>query len=266
MPEGDTIWRAARRIRDSLQGRVIESAGSTAGPALAARVEGAALEEVETRGKHLLLHMSNGSSVHTHLGMQGRWRATRVRRPLSPASAGAVLVPKWLFLETGNTRVICEHAAVIEALSRNDLRAHRVLRDLGPDVLVPSELDTDSAVARTKLFPAATIGELLLDQRVIAGIGNIYRCETLFVCGVDPATPLGAVNDALLHKIVDTASRLMISNLDQRSPNWVYKRAGLACRRCATTILSARLGAHNPRTVYWCPHCQPAWNAAPRPT
>lgn len=266
MPEGDTIWRAARRIRESLQGRVIESAGSTAGPALAARVEGAALEEVETRGKHLLLHTSTGLSVHTHLGMQGRWRTTRARRPLSPAAAGAVLVPKWLFLEAGGTRVICEHAAVIEALPRGDLRTHPVLRELGPDILGPSEVEHDATVARARASRAVTIGELLLDQRVVAGIGNIYRCETLFVCGVDPATPVGGFDDARLRTIVETASRLMISNLGQRSPSWVYKRAGLPCRRCGTRILSARLGAHNSRTVYWCPYCQPAWQVAPRST
>lgn len=262
MPEGDTIWRAARGIAESLRGRMIERAGSSAGPAVASRVEGATLDDVETRGKHLLLYLSNGTVVHTHLGMQGRWRVNRARRPMSVASAGGVLEPKWLFVEAGETRAVCEHAAVIEALAGRDLHLHPVLRGLGPDVLVPSDLDPAKTVARARLSPTATIGELLLDQRVVAGIGNIYRCETLFVCGADPATPTDRIDDGGLRRIIDTASRLMMSNLERRSAQWVYKRGGLPCKRCGTRILSARLGVEKPRTVYWCPHCQPTWEQA----
>lgn len=262
MPEGDTIWRAARRISESLRGRMIEGAGSSAGPGVAARIEGATLDEVETRGKHLLLHLSNGTAIHTHLGMNGRWRVTRARRPMSVAMAGGVLQPKWMFLEAAEARAVCEHAAVIEALASRDLHLHPVLRGLGPDVLVPVDLEPDVPVARARASRTTTIGELLLDQRVVAGIGNIYRCETLFVCGVDPATPTARIDDDGLKRIIDTASRLMTSNLERRSAQWVYKRAGLACKRCGTRILSTRLGRENSRTVYWCPHCQPAWDKA----
>lgn len=257
MPEGDTIWRAAKRIRDGLQGAVIEAAGSSAGPGVATTLEGSIVDGVDSRGKHLLIHFDNGATLHTHLGMQGRWRLARVSHRMTHEKAGAVLFPKWLFMESGPTRAICEHAAVVELLSRGDLARHPVLRGLGPDVLVPDELGSRDPVARARGSAGPTVGELLLDQRVVAGVGNIYRCETLFVCGVDPFIPVRDLDDDELLKIVGTASRLMTSSLKRRHPPWVYRRAGLACRRCGTLIRSAALGAANPRTVYWCPGCQP---------
>ena len=257
MPEGDTIWRAAQRVRAALEGRVIEAAASSARTGLADRVEGTTVQAVESRGKHLLVHLGNGATLHTHLGMQGRWRVTRVRQPLTSEQAGAILHPKWLFLESSTTRAVCERAAVIELLARKDLQSHPALRGLGPDILVRRELEDSDPVARARASPTPTVGELLLDQHVVAGIGNIYRCETLFVCGINPFTPVPALQDAELLKVVDAASRLMTSNLERRKQVWVYRRAGLACRRCGTRIRSVVLGARNPRTVYWCPHCQP---------
>ena len=257
LPEGDTIWRAAQRVRTALEGRVVDAAASSARTGLADRVKGATVEAVESRGKHLLVHFGNGATLHTHLGMQGRWRVTRIRQPMTSQQAEAVLSPKWLFLESSTTRAVCERAAVIELLARRDLQAHPVLRGLGPDILVAGELDDRDPVSRARASLSPTVGELLLDQRVVAGIGNIYRCETLFICGVNPFTRVSALQDAELLKVVDAASRLMTSSLERRHQMWVYRRAGLACRRCGTRIRSVVLGARNPRTVYWCPHCQP---------
>ena len=257
LPEGDTIWRAAQRVRAALEGRVIDAAASSTRTGLADRVKGASVEAVESRGKHLLVHFGNGATLHTHLGMQGRWRVARVRQPMTSRQAGAVLSPKWLFLESSTARAVCEHAAVIELLARKDLHAHPVLRHLGPDILVPGELEDLEPVSRARASSSPTVGELLLDQRVVAGIGNIYRCETLFICGINPSTRVSALGDAELLKLVDAASRLMTSSLERRHQVWVYRRAGLACRRCGTRIRSAMLGARNPRTAYWCPHCQP---------
>lgn len=265
MPEGDTIWRAAERIRRALQGRVVEAAASSAVPSLGEGVRGSRLEEVDSRGKHLLLHFANGLTVHSHLGMQGRWRVTVARQAMTPEQAGAVLAPKWLFLESGTTRAVCERAPVIELLSRPDLDRHPVLKVLGPDVLVRSEMLTGHPVNRARMSGSSTVGELLLNQRVLAGIGNIYRNETLFVCGVNPFTEVSALDDEELMRVMDTASRLMTSSLKRRQQPWVYRRAGLACRRCGELIRSAALGASNRRTVYWCPHCQPQTGGAGSP-
>ena len=262
MPEGDTIWRAAVRVRDALEGLTIDAAGSSAYPLVGERLEGAAVEEVESRGKHLLVHFDNGLSLHTHLGMQGRWRVAQARRPMTVTVAAAVLVPKWLFLQSGNRRAVCEHAAVIELLARRDLPLHPVLRSLGPDLLVPAEIEGNDPVIRARGVGHATLGELLLDQRVAAGIGNIWRCETLFVCGENPFTAVAAVDDVRLRRMLTVASRLMTSSLDRRPQMWVYRRAGLPCRRCGARIMSARVGVRNPRTAYWCPRCQPERAAA----
>lgn len=258
MPEGDTIWRAARRIRDAMAGRVILAAGSTSSAALGDRVVGATLEAVESRGKHLLLHTSAGATVHTHLGMNGRWSVTAARSPMSVQRAAAVLSPKWVFIECESSRAVCERAAVVEVLRSRDLAMHPVLRSLGPDVLAAGGIDDEDAVRRARSASVATIGELLLDQRVVAGVGNIWRCETLFVCGVDPVTSVATLDDPALGRILGTASRLMTANREGRSRLWVYRRSGLPCLRCGTAVRSAPLGAANPRTVYWCPHCQPA--------
>lgn len=262
MPEGDTIWRAAMRVRDALQGMTIDAAASSVSPRVGERLEGATVDGVESRGKHLLVHFDNGSSLHTHLGMQGRWRVSGVRRPMTRSAAAAVLVPKWAFLQSGDARAVCEHAAVIELLARRELAVHPVLRALGPDVLAPGEIERDDPVTRARRTAHATVGELLLDQRVTAGIGNIWRCETLFVCGLSPYTAVAAVDDSRLREIISVAPRLMTSSLDHRPQLWVYRRAGLPCRRCGTRIMSAGIGARNPRTAYWCPRCQPERTAA----
>lgn len=240
-----------------MAGRVITAAASSSSAALRDRIVGASLDSVESRGKHLLLHTSTGTTLHTHLGMQGRWRVTAARSPMSVQLAAAVLSPRWLFLECDGTRAVCERAAVVEVLKSRDLALHPVLRSLGPDVLAPGGIGGKDAVPRARASSQATIGELLLDQRVIAGVGNIWRCETLFVCGVHPMTPVKKLDDAELGRILDAASRLMTANREGRARLWVHRRAGLPCLRCGTAVRSAPLGAPNPRTVYWCPDCQP---------
>ena len=258
MPEGDTIWRAARRIREAMAGRVIVAAASSSSASLGDRVVGSSLESVESRGKHLLLHTSAGTTVHTHLGMNGRWRVTAANASMDVQRAAAVLAPKWVFIECDGSRAVCERAAVVQVLRRRDLALHPVLRSLGPDVLASGGIAGKDAVPRARAAAQATIGELLLDQRVVAGVGNIWRCETLFVCGTDPATPVANLDDTELGGILGTASRLMTANREGRSRLWVYRRSGLPCLRCGTAVRSAPLGGTNPRTVYWCPHCQAA--------
>jgi endonuclease VIII len=166
---------------------------------------------------------------------------------------------------------VCFNAPVIELLATSGERAHPALAALGQDLLGTDPLDLAALPSRARSVAeeAPTIGELLLDQRLVAGIGNIYRCESLFVCGTDPWTPVAALADTDLARLVTTAARLLRVNatgrrgapwaraFDARPDRpWVYRRAGLPCRRCGGVIRSAPLG-RQPRTVYWCPTCQP---------
>jgi endonuclease VIII len=260
VPEGDTIWRTARTLQAWLAGRTITAARSTKIGDGLQRLIGATVGAVEARGKHLLLRADNGLVVHTHMRMTGSWHvygaADRWRRPASQA----VLV-----LEAGDHLAVCFNAPVVELLGPRDELVHPVLRRLGPDVLVePIDLPDISRRAAT-LDPATTVGELLLDQRVVSGIGNIYRSESLFVAGLHPDTAVGAIDDDTLHTLVQTAARLMRPNLGQVGRDfgggadrpYVYDRAGRPCRRCGARIKVARHG-RDARTVWWCPTCQPA--------
>ena len=174
-----------------------------------------------------------------------------------------------LVIETGARLAVCFNAPVIELLSDAEERSHRSLARLGPDVLRPDTLDPAVVHerARSRAEASPTIGELLLDQQVVAGIGNIYRCEALFACRTNPRLASADVDDALLDRLVATASRLMVANARTASWSrsfdgaadqpWVYGRRDQPCRRCATPIAREILG-HQARSVYWCPGCQPA--------
>lgn len=219
---------------------------------------------MEARAKHLLIRCSGGLVLHTHMQMTGSWHVyptgERWRKPARQAR---------IVLESGSRLAVCFNAPVIELLSERDLRSHPVLRRLGPDVLIPESLEPSvvGSRARQRASQSPTIGELLLDQQVVSGIGNIYRCESLFLCRLDPTTLVDALGELQLMKVVTTASRLMQSNAFEGSAfnrsfegatqqPWVYGRAGHPCRRCRTPIRRMVLG-RQARTVYWCPGCQP---------
>jgi endonuclease-8 len=250
VPEGDTIYRTAVSLRRWLGGREITSARSRVLGPMASRLVGANLDAVEAKGKHLLMRFSSGDVLHTHMRMNGTWHVypagERWRRPADEAR---------LVLEAGDRVAVCFNAPVIELLAAREERVHPGLRDLGPDVLVdPVDLDEVRRRAATRP-PAITVGELLLDQRVVSGIGNIWRCETLFACRVNPWTPVAEVGD--LDHLIRTASRLMQGTIGKAPPSRraVYRRTGRPCPRCRTPITSTPLG-DPPRTVYWCPTCQ----------
>ena len=252
MPEGDTILRAARSLRAWLEGRRIIAARS---PVLGTRAEalvGRTVTGVEARGKHLLIRLDDDSSLHTHMKMTGSWHVypagERWRRPASQAR---------LVLDVEGGRVaVCFNAPVVELLSVADELLHPSLRGLGPDVLA-TDLDLGGVRRRARALPPDTpIGDALLDQRVVAGIGNIYRCDALFVRHVHPSTPLAALDDTELDAIVTVAAELMQANVAAgRHEPWVHGRAGRPCRRCGTAVKALRQGA-NARTAYWCPACQ----------
>jgi endonuclease VIII len=275
VPEGDTIFRTATTLRRWLVGRQV-TAVRVGGPGIpAGRLVGATVDAVESQGKHLLIRLSSGDTLRTHMRMTGSWHVygagERWRKPEYQAR---------LVLECGDRVAVCFNAPVIEVLATREESVHPALAGLGQDLLGrdPLNLAVLPARARAAAEDAPTIGELLLDQRVVAGIGNIYRCESLFVCGTDPWTAVAAVPDEVLAQLVTTAARLLRANatgtrgtpwaraFDGRPDRpWVYRRAGLPCRRCGTIIRSAPLG-RQPRTVYWCPTCQPRRAGAPSGT
>ncbi|MBA3655058.1 MAG: Fpg/Nei family DNA glycosylase [Actinobacteria bacterium] len=249
MPEGDTIFRAATSLRKWLVGRPVTAASSLKVPV--ERLVGDEVEAVEARGKHLLIRFAGGLTLHTHMRMTGAWHVYRAgekwRKPRH--LAGVVL-------ECGDRVAVCFSAPVVELLPTRTEVLHPVLAGLGPDIL-SAPVDVDEVLRRAGGQPAdVPIGDLLLDQQVVAGIGNIWRCEALFVCRVHPATAHPATD---LAELVRTASRLMQAHarLGATYRPQIYGRSGRPCLRCRTPIESARAGRHA-RTAYWCPRCQPS--------
>jgi len=210
---------------------------------------GRTVEGVEAKAKHLLIRFSGGVTLHTHMQMEGAWHVysagDRWRKPGWQAR---------VVLEAGDRVAVCFNAPTVELLTERDEAAHASIANLGPDVLKPP-VDLDEVRRRAATRPtASTIGELLLDQGVVSGIGNIYRCEALFLCRTHPKTPWPQAD---LDELVRTASRIMSAQLapGTRYQPWVYGRA--RCRRCGTAIQTETYGAF-PRRAHWCPKCQPA--------
>jgi endonuclease VIII len=268
VPEGDTIHRTAATLRAAVGGAVLRgfSAPRLPGPLPAA---GATIGPVEARGKHLLVGFSATPGreplvLHTHMRMTGSWHTYAHGQPWQRGEGTARVV-----LTTDDVVAVCFRAPVVEVLDVPSLRRHPVLRRLGPDLTVPG-VDLDEVVARMERLAMAdtTVGEVLLDQRVACGIGNVYRSEVCFLHGVDPDTPLGHVDRATRRALVATAADLLVANVSRTwrttvpgaaaGTLWVYGRDGRPCRRCGTTIERSRLGDDN-RVVHRCPTCQPPW-------
>ena len=259
MPEGDTILRSARALHAWLAGREITAARSVRARVPPERLVGRRVERVEARAKHLLVHLDSGEVLHTHLRMDGSWHVystgDRWRKPGWQAR---------LVLEAGERVAVCFNAPVVELLTAADLAAHPSISALGPDVLV-EPLDLGEVRRRAATRPAdLAVGELLLDQRVVSGIGNIYRCESLHACRVDPWAPWLPLGGDGLDRLVTAAARLMraaVAPGGGRVRPAVYGRAGRPCPRCATLVRCAPLG-RQPRDVWWCPGCQRAAGSA----
>lgn len=254
MPEGDTIHRTAARLGAALgDGRLTRFA--TPRPMPGPRPEpGDRAESVEARGKHLLIRFTGGATLHTHLGMHGSWRVSSPGDPPRGAHVRAVV-------ETAAAHALCVRPSVIELLDDAGVRRHPVLRALGPDLCDP---DPDLAAALDRmaaLDPSTPVGVALLDQRVAAGIGNVYRSEVLWLCGADPFAPLAEVPHEARAALLRTAHDQLRRNLGpgpRRTVDGglaVYDRAGRPCRRCGARVAVRRLGEHA-RATWWCPACQ----------
>lgn len=257
MPEGDTLFRTAQGLRPYLVGRDILSARAHGpGPVpQIQRVVGKRVDAVEAQGKNLLIRFDGGLELRTHLRMNGSWHryrpGERWRRPPGRAR---------LVLEVDGAVAVCFDAPVVELFETRAERLHPSLSRLGPDLLSP---EFDAAEAHRRLRAperrSMSISAALLDQRALAGIGNIWRNETLFAERVDPFVRVPDLDDATLERLITTARRLLVDSArvaPGRATTRVYRRAGRPCPRCGTAIRSAPLSAEVPRTTYWCPTCQ----------
>ncbi|HEV2140518.1 MAG TPA: DNA-formamidopyrimidine glycosylase family protein [Candidatus Dormibacteraeota bacterium] len=249
MPEGDTIFRTAERLRAALQGKRVVSAR----PDQFKRLAGTTVSDVQPVGKHLMIRFDNGLALHTHMRMRGSWQVY----PRGQKAAG----PAWqlkAILETDDMVAACFAAPVVELI--RDESSH--IGHLGPDIL-GAEWDVQLVVRRARSLGEAAIGEVVLDQRVTAGIGNVYRCESLWQRKLNPWKPVDQLTDDELASLFEVARQAMLANLGggprRRFPGYgkgaVHGRGGLPCPRCGTRIKVRALGEHA-RLVYWCPECQ----------
>jgi endonuclease-8 len=245
MPEGDSVHRHAARLAPLLVGEEVEQVlrRGLPQPALA----GAVVLSVEARGKHLLVTTDRRAVLHVHLGINGGWRV------LERAAAGAEVARADLALLTAS-RALLARARTVEILQQAFARAHPRLRALGPDLL-GAEPDWAEVVRRARARGERPVGELLLDQTVAAGIGNIWRNEALFREGLHPDTPLSALDDAALERLYRTALALLRRGLAGRGPKAVYRRRGQPCAACGAPIEGRQTGEQL-RQIFWCPRCQ----------
>ena len=282
MPEGDTIFRAAATQHAVLAGRrvlAVETVVPQVRRLVPERLVGQTVERVEARGKHLLHWFApSGLALHTHMRMTGSWhtypKGARWRKPRHLAR----LVLR-VDGQQGPVDAVAFSVPVVELLTADQVARHRAIAALGPDPLAggpAGAVDLAEAGRRLVALTDRPIGVALLDQRVLAGVGNVYKNEVLFIHGVDPWTPVAEVPEDTRAALLATASQLLKANIAKGGPSrittrpaalvaragaragdavFVYGRAGRPCPRCGTTIRSAALGDHA-RITFWCPSCQ----------
>lgn len=276
MPEGDTIFRTARTLERALAGHEVTRFESVF-PQLTRLhqdhpITGRTVDRVESVGKHLLMHFSGGTILRTHMRMNGSWHIYRPgERWQRPAFDMRIVIGTAAFV------AVAFNVTVAEFETTRSLALDSAVSKLGPDLLSPS-FDAEQAIAniRAQAHASEPINEVLLNQRVMAGVGNVFKSEVLFVTRVDPFAPVSALSDDTVKEIVETARTLLRANVAEMSPNaivtyhgfrsttgrrdptarlWVYGRARQPCRRCGTPIAISKEG-DDARLTYWCPICQ----------
>ncbi|RLP98735.1 DNA-formamidopyrimidine glycosylase family protein [Micromonospora sp. CV4] len=269
MPEGDTVWNTARVLHRALAGARLTGSDFRVPQLATTDLTGWTVRASASRGKHLLLRLTAPAggahwTLHSHLRMDGAWRAYAPGERWSGRPAHLIRV----VLRSPGAVAVGYHLhelALVPTAEEDGLVGH-----LGPDLLGP-DWDPAEAVRRLAAHPEETIGEALLDQRNLAGVGNLYKCEVLFLRGVSPWTPVRAVPD--LAGTVALAQRLLAANrgrwtqsttgsLHRGQTSYVYGRRAQPCRRCGTAIRKQEMGE---RVTYWCPVCQPEHPGAPPP-
>lgn len=275
MPEGDTIFKAARTLNRALAGKRVTRFESVF-PHLTrihddTPITGRHVEAVRSSGKHLLMQFSGDLLLRTHMRMNGSWHIYRPGEAWQrPGHAMRVIVGTEDFVAVGFD------IPVAEMLTSRDLVRHRELRRLGPDLL-DDNFDAGEAARRIHERSADQIADVLLNQRVLAGIGNVYKSEVLFACGVSPFAPVSALTATEIQMLVTTAHKFLRANVtgglaamttysgfrrttgrsDPHERLWVYGRAGDPCRRCGSPI-QIRAQGRDARLTYWCSTCQPS--------
>lgn len=260
MPEGDTITKLARFLDQALAGQSIQALrlhpafGASAGPAQ--------VERVSAQGKHLYIALDNGRLLRSHLGLYGSWHRYRSGEPWRrPRRQASILV------QAAEWDYVCFNAKQAEWLEQGGFRLADQQHRLGID-LISEQIEPAALLARARqlLSPATLMVDVLLDQRLAAGIGNVYKSELLFLQRYSPLATLGSVSDETLVGFYQQAAELLKANLgggprttrfaqDRRGHLWVYGRRDLSCLRCDTPIRRSILGAQ-PRSTYWCESCQ----------
>ncbi|MGI8579700.1 MAG: Fpg/Nei family DNA glycosylase [Solirubrobacteraceae bacterium] len=270
MPEGDTLHYAANRIRPVLLGHAPDEIETPhrrfTHDRWPERLSGRTVTSVDAHGKHLFLRFDGDLTLHSHLRMTGSWGVYRAgqRWRRSPRRA-------WLVLRAGGHEVVEFDGPVLELMTEGRTRFDQRLAALGPDI-VREDFDPERFIARLREDdPTRGIGDALLDQRNVAGFGNVWKAEACFLAEVDPWRPVGSTTDEEARRIVDLAQPLMrlsaerggrIVTVEPERPlargerrYFVYERDGLPCRRCGTLVRSRGQGDDN-RTTFWCPGCQ----------
>ncbi len=267
MPEGDTIHRAARTLHRALAGEVITRFESVF-PRLT-RVDyesplaGRTVERVTAAGKHLLMEFSGDLHLRTHMRMNGSWHIYRPGERWRMRRSDMRIV-----LETANWVAVAFNVPVAEFHDSRSLARQEDLAQIGPD-LIGAEFDLEEAMRRIRARPDEAIADVILNQRVVAGIGNEYKSELLFMTNINPFTHVGELADERLMRLLETARKVMVANVEMRSgarittfsldpgaAQYVYGRGGKPCRRCGTPVQYAKQGK-DARGTYWCPACQP---------
>ncbi|MGV9824483.1 DNA-formamidopyrimidine glycosylase family protein [Gordonia sp. NPDC003429] len=265
MPEGDTVYQAADRLRRALVGHPLERSDFRIPSLATTDLTGGTVTAVRSRGKHLLIDVerpdSTSVSIHSHLKMEGAWHVhragTRWRRPGFQAR---------IVLRANGYEAVGFDLGILELVSATAAD----LDWLGPDLLA-DDFDAEAAVANLAAHPDTPIGLALLDQRLLAGVGNVYRCEACFLTGLRPDRPVREVDN--LPALVELCRRMLWENRNRLARTttgrtghgartWVYGRIGAPCRRCGTPIRRDEMGRHTPsgvteeRVIYYCPSCQ----------
>lgn len=262
MPEGDTIHKVAAAMRPRLRDATL--ADVWARDLDLSRLRGARVLDVDALGKHLVISLEGDRSLRSHLGMHGSWHRYPVGKPWKRPRRQASLM-----LATAQDEFVCFNAKEVECLRTAGIRNANFVARLGPDLIADTPAPA-LLVARTREVgdPDQLLADVMLDQRLACGVGNVYKSEVLFLERCNPWTPLSEISDEQLLKLWTLAAKLLRANLhggrrvtrdieDGRGRLWVYGRSGQSCLRCGRTRIAAKRMGVNHRSTYWCPRCQP---------
>ncbi len=241
MPEGDTILRTARTLHRALAGKVVTRFETVLSKLERIPLVGRRIERVEASGKHLIIEFDGGVQLHTHMRMNGSWHIYRVgerwRRPRA------------------DMRLVIETADFVAVGFNVPVAEFEGAPEVGPDLL-KDDFDAAEALRRVREHPGEEIANVLLNQRVMAGVGNIWKSESLFRSGVEPFARVRDLDDATLARIIANARKLLRASANGRVDRMVYSRGGQPCRKCGTRVAHRAQGP-DARLTYWCPKCQP---------